>query len=145
MSYFTLADLIYIVDENIWSRLGLATLLTYPQRQARNQSAANVLIADSLLVIGSKLLLSALSHDVEAISSGSSCHHFVFQILLSLHEMIEQKGEAGKAIESKLLNLADELHAVLNQHIEVGNYFHRVVKQLDFLPNVSLRTVTVVN
>ena len=59
--------------------------------------------------------------------------------------MIEQKGEAGKAIESKLLNLADELHAVLNQHIEVGNYFHRVVKQLDFLPNVSLRTVTVVN
>ncbi len=33
--------------------------------------------------------------------------------------MIEQRGEAGKVIESKLQQISDELHSTLTQHIQV--------------------------
>ncbi|ODN04727.1 Leucine-rich repeat-containing protein 16A [Orchesella cincta] len=42
------------------------------------------------------------------------------QLLVNLHELIEQKGEAGKVIERKLQSLADDLHGMLSQHIQ-GN------------------------
>ncbi|XP_035702195.1 F-actin-uncapping protein LRRC16A isoform X3 [Folsomia candida] len=40
------------------------------------------------------------------------------QLLANLHELIEQKGEAGKVIESKLQSMSDDLHSVLLQHIQ---------------------------
>lgn len=42
-----------------------------------------------------------------------------FKLLVNLHELIEQKGEAGKVIEKKLQSLADDLHGMLSQHIQV--------------------------
>lgn len=49
------------------------------------------------------------------------CNFICWQLLANLHELIEQKGEAGKVIESKLQSMSDDLHSVLLQHIQVRN------------------------
>lgn len=46
----------------------------------------------------------------------------LLQLLLNLHEVIEQKGEAGKVVESKFEQLSDELYTMLVNHIQVSSF-----------------------